>query len=81
LQVGCQLDAILSQVAATRMQSALVFQILHALGGNLGSILIRLAAKWQIVLACIAASQMQNLHALAEILLQSRQFFAMAQRG
>jgi len=38
---------------------------------------MRLAAKWQIVVACIAASRLQNLHVLAATTLQSRQFFAM----
>jgi len=38
-----------------------------------------IAAKRLIDLACIAVSWMQNLHALAAIALQSRQFFAMRQ--
>jgi len=38
---------------------------------------MRHAAKRQIVVACVAASRVQNLHALAAITLQSRQFFAM----
>jgi len=36
-----------------------------------------LVAKRLIYLACVATSQMQNLHELAAIALQSRQFFAM----
>jgi len=39
------------------------------------SICRRLAAKWLIELVCIAAIQMQNLHALAAFALQSCQFF------
>jgi hypothetical protein len=41
------------------------------------SICMRLAAKRQVDVSCIAASRVQNLHALAAITLQSRQFFAM----
>jgi len=40
-------------------------------------ICMRLAAKRQVDVACIAASRLQNSHALAAITLQSRQFFAM----
>jgi len=36
-------------------------------------------AKQRIDLACLAASRMQSLHALAAIALQSRQYFAMTQ--
>jgi len=36
-----------------------------------------LPAKRQIKTACVAASSMQNLYALAAITLQSRQYFAM----
>jgi len=53
-------------MAATFMQ---IFLILHARGGFLGSISMRLAAKLQIDLACIAVSWMQNLHALSAIFL------------
>jgi len=38
---------------------------------------MQLAAKRQVDVACIAASRVQNLHALAAITLQSCQFFAM----
>jgi len=63
-------------VAAIRMQ---IFLILHARCGYLGSNCLRLAAKRKIDLACIAASRMQNLHTLAAIALQSRQFCAIMQ--
>jgi len=56
-----------------------IFLIFHACGGCLGSICMRLAAKRLIDLACVAAGWMQNLHALAAIALQSRQFFAIKQ--
>jgi len=56
-----------------------IFPLLLARGGYLGSNCMQLADKWIIDLACIAASQRQNLHALAAIALQSRQFFAMTQ--
>jgi len=59
------------------MQIDLFFPILHARGGHMDSICMRLAAKRQVDVACIAASRLQNLHALAAITLQSRQFFAM----
>jgi len=61
------------------MQSAVIFPFLHARGGPLGLNCMRLVAIRQKVLACIAASQMQNLHALAAITMQSRQFFVMRQ--
>jgi len=62
------------------MQIDLFFLILHARGSHMDSICRQLAAKRQIDVACIAASWLQNLHALAAITLQCRQFFAMTQR-
>ena len=76
LQFGRQSDAICTQVAATHMQ---IFLILHARGGYLGSLCMQLAAQRRIALACIATSQMQNLHALVAITLLSRQIFATTQ--
>jgi len=72
LKSGRQSHAISTYVAATRMQ---IFPIFNAHGCYLASICMRLAAKRLIYLACIAASRMQNLDALAAIALQSRQFF------
>jgi len=42
---------------------------------------MRLAAKLQKALAYLAASQIQDLHLIAAITLQSRQFSAMTQGG
>jgi len=58
-------------VAATGMQGALIFLILIAPGGYLGSICMHLANKWQVVIACIAASGVQTLPTLAAITQQS----------
>jgi len=77
LQCGRQSHANWTQVAATRMQIDLFLPILHTHGRHMDSICLRLAAKRQVDVACIAASRLQNLHALAAITLQSRQFFAM----